>query len=90
MSVQANRSAPPEDGLPIVESVCPNGHRWGGELAWLLPLVFPEDLDLTGSKCPKCGAALKIAAGTYEPDRAGIYRRVGPPDTSLVVPILDA
>jgi hypothetical protein len=86
MSTQQDRSAPPESGLPVVASICDDGHEWAGELAWLLPLVFPEDLELT-RRCPKCGARLRIASGTYEPDPAGVYRRVGPPDPSVVVPV---
>jgi hypothetical protein len=37
-----DRYDPPRIGLPIVESVCPNGHRFAGERAWKLPMVFPE------------------------------------------------
>lgn len=77
------RYPPPQNGLPIIESVCENGHRWGGELAWLLPMVFPEDVQLTGSLCPKCGAELHVEAGSYRPDDRDIYRRIGPPDLSL-------
>lgn len=80
-------SAPPEDGLPLVESVCDNGHRWAGEMAWLLPLVFPEDIPLT-SHCPTCMAPLRVLAGTYERQpEDSVYRWVGPPDPSVVVPI---
>jgi hypothetical protein len=88
MSTQRNRSAPPDNGLPVVASFCDNGHQWAGEMAWLLPLVFPEDIELT-RRCPTCGAKLFVASGTYEPDPAGVYRRVGPPDPSVVVPIGD-
>lgn len=29
-----DRYAPPDIGLPMVESVCDNGHTFSGELAW--------------------------------------------------------
>ena len=90
MSTHGDRSAPPDKGLPLVASVCANGHRWAGEMAWLLPLVFPEDVPLTGSKCPECGAELHVEAGTYEPDARGVYLRVGPVDPSVVAPLPDA
>lgn len=78
---------PPETGLPIVESVCGNGHKWAGELAWLLPMVFPENLPLKGA-CPTCLADLHIEAGSYEPDEQGIYRRTGDVDPSVVEEIV--
>jgi hypothetical protein len=83
-----DRYDPPEKGLPLVESVCANGHRWAGELTWKLPMVFPEDIPLGGSECPDCGAALRILAGSYEREGdTGVYRRTGPPDPSVVVPV---
>ena len=82
-----DRYAPPEKGLPLVESVCDNGHHWAGEMAWLLPMVFPEDIPLTSS-CPECGASLRVLAGSYERDgETGVYVRTGPPDPSVVVPV---
>ena len=83
------RYAPPDIGLPMVESVCENGHHWAGELAWLLPMVFPEDIPLTGSRCPDCGSELRVVAGSYERDEGGVYRRTGPPDPDVVVPVGD-
>jgi hypothetical protein len=81
----SDRYDPPDIGLPIVESVCANGHRFTGELAWKLPMVFPEDMPLTGT-CPECGAALVIKAGSYERDmRTEIYVRAGPPDPAVVI-----
>jgi hypothetical protein len=79
----------PDIGLPIVESVCANGHGFAGELDWTLPMVFPEDIPLRAT-CPECGAPLIIKAGSYE--RAAetkIYVRTGPPDPSVVVLIGD-
>lgn len=71
----------------MVESVCPNGHQWAGEMMWLLPLVFPEDIPLT-AECPDCGSPLRVLAGTYERQlEDSIYRRVGPPDPSVAVPV---
>jgi hypothetical protein len=82
-----DRYDPPDVGLPIVESVCANGHRFAGELAWKLPLVFPEDIDLTAA-CPECGMPLVIKAGSYErKPETNVYVRTGPPDPSVVVPI---
>lgn len=79
-----DRYAPPDDGLPMVESVCANGHQWAGQLFWLLPLVFVEDISLT-AKCPDCGAGLRVLAGSYERDGDDpIYRRTGPPDPAVV------
>ena len=83
-----DRYAPPEHGLPMVESVCENGHRWAGEMAWLLPLVIPQDIPLTGSACPDCNATLRVLAGSYERDGdTGVYVRTGPPDPAVDVPI---
>jgi hypothetical protein len=81
----SDRSAPPDDGLRIVESVCQNGRKTASEMAWLLPLVFDEDMPLT-AHCGTCAASLRAPAGTYEPDDAGVYRRVGPPDLRPVTP----
>ena len=82
-----DRYAPPEKGLPLVESVCTNGHRFAGVLAWKLLLVFPEDINLTAS-CPDCGAPLRILAGSYERDEeSGVYLRTGPPDPAVVMPM---
>jgi len=61
----------------LVESVCPKGHHWLGELAPQLPLSFREDLPLA-ARCPVCGKPMRVLAGTYEKDGSGIYRRVGP------------
>jgi hypothetical protein len=78
---------PPDIGLPIIESVCTNGHRFAGELAWKLLMVFPEDIDLTSS-CPECGAPLVIEAGAYERKaESNVCLRTGPVDASVVLPI---
>jgi hypothetical protein len=82
-----DRHAPPEKGLPFVESVCGNGHLFAGELAWKLPMVFPEDIPLTAD-CPDCSMPLVIKAGSYERSpETGVYVRTGPPDPEVVVPI---
>jgi hypothetical protein len=80
-----DRYSPPDIGLPIVESTCANGHRFAGELAWKLTMVFPEDIVLTAT-CPDCGKPLRIVAGSYEPIAStGVYVRTGPPDPSVVM-----
>jgi hypothetical protein len=82
-----DRYAPPEIGLPFVESVCANGHRFAGELAWKLPMVFLEDVPLT-ARCPECGMALIVEAGSYErKPETNVYVRTGPPDPSVVMPV---
>ena len=43
--------------LPIIQGVCNNGHQVNGQIAWLLPLVFSEDVPLTRVPC----AALSFA-----------------------------
>jgi hypothetical protein len=84
--MSSDRYDPPDVGLPLVESVCANGHHWAGELAWKLPMGFPEDIPFSGSVCPDCGTVLHIMAGSYERESGmGVYRRTGPPDPSVVV-----
>jgi hypothetical protein len=83
--ITRDRYAPPDKGLPLVESVCDNGHRFAGELAWKLTMVFPKDIALTVS-CPDCGKPLRIVAGSYEPTGpTGVYVRTGLPDPSVVM-----
>ncbi|MEO6013502.1 MAG: hypothetical protein ABIQ30_07970 [Devosia sp.] len=80
-----NRYAPPETGLPLVESVCANGHPSTDELDWKLPLVFIHDIALL-KMCPQCETRLWIKAGSYEPtDGDAVYRRIGPPDLPKLV-----
>jgi hypothetical protein len=82
-----DRYASPEKGLPFVESVCDNGHRFAGELAWKLPMVFPEVISLTAA-CPECSMPLAVKAGSYERNpETGVYVRTGPADSEVVVPI---
>jgi hypothetical protein len=84
---ESDRYAPPEKGLPFVESICANGHRFAGELAWKLPMVFPKDIALAAS-CPECSMPLVIKAGSYErKPETSVYVRTGPVDPTGVAPI---
>jgi len=79
-----DRHAPPDNGLPVVETECVNGHPTPDELAWRLPLQFFQDIPRP-KMCRRCGSRIWIKAGSYELGSDGVYRRMGPADMAKPV-----